>query len=73
MNTQISKTVTIFFYDDISLELKHRVGTFNYNPNGRVIIPTSFKHDKSIVAVCEGDVKVLNKVGERILPLEKAA
>lgn len=73
MNPQSSKTVTVIFYDNVSLELQHQVGNFSYNQNGRVIIPTAFKEGKSIIAVCEGDVNVLNKIGERILPLQSVA
>ncbi|WNC73185.1 TIGR02922 family protein [Thalassotalea psychrophila] len=73
MNQQSSKTVTVIFYDNNSLELQHQVGNFPYNQNGRVIIPTEFKKAKSIIAVCEGVVNVLNKIGERILPLENVA
>ena len=43
MNLQGSKTVTVIFYDNISLELQHEVGNFPYNQNGRVIIPAAFK------------------------------
>jgi uncharacterized protein (TIGR02922 family) len=43
------------------------VKTFPQNDEGRVIIPQSFKDEKSIIAVCDGEVEILNKVGDRIL------
>jgi len=60
------RTVTIIYYCDNSLELMHFVGRFAQNASGRVIIPNQFKEDKSIIAVCEGEVTILNKVGDRI-------
>lgn len=60
------KKVTIIYYGDDSLELQHSVESFPQVKTGRVIIPESYKQDKSIIAVCEGDVNILNKFGERI-------
>ena len=64
------RTVTIIYYTEGSLELKHDVKTFEENINGRVIIPNDFKVDKSIIAVCDGEIEILNKVGERIISVE---
>lgn len=60
------RIVTIIFYNDDSLELLHEVHSFHQNENGRVIIPLSFKRDKSIVAVCDGEISILNKIGDRV-------
>ncbi len=60
------RTVTIIYYCDNSLELKHHVGAFPQNKCGRVIISSEFKVEKSIVAVCDGEITILNKVGDRI-------
>jgi uncharacterized protein (TIGR02922 family) len=60
------RLVTIIFYSDISLELMHEVHTFPKNKSGRVVIPQSFKVDKSIIAVCDGEVNILNKIGDRM-------
>jgi uncharacterized protein (TIGR02922 family) len=64
-NTNI-RTVTIIYYNEDSLELMHFIGQFAENASGRVIIPEKFKEDKSIVAVCDGEITILNKVGDRI-------
>jgi len=63
---QEMRLVTIIFYSDISLELMHEVHTFPKHKSGRVIIPDSFKVDKSIIAVCDGEITILNKVGDRV-------
>jgi uncharacterized protein (TIGR02922 family) len=60
------KEVTIIYYSEQSLELKHSVEFFLQLNNGRVVIPESYKENKSIIAVCEGRVNILNKFGERI-------
>ena len=60
------RTVTIIYYNDLSLELMHDVERFPQNENGRVIISKEFKQDKSIVAVCDGEITILNKVGDRV-------
>jgi len=61
------RKVTIIYYQDDGLELHHKVKTFPQNEEGRVIIPQAFKDEKSIIAVCDGEVEILNKVGDRIL------
>lgn len=65
--TRLKRKVTIIYYQNDGLELYHKVLTFEQNDEGRVIIPQSFKDDKSIIAVCDGEVEILNKVGDRIL------
>ncbi len=60
------KEVTIIYYSEQSLELKHSVESFSQLNNGRVVIPESYKENKSIIAVCEGRVNILNRFGERI-------
>ena len=67
------KCVTVIFYDNESLTLQNIVQSFPFNQSGRVIIPASFKVDKSIVAVCDGAIKVLNTIGDRILPTQATA
>lgn len=61
------RKVTIIYYQNDGLELHHKVLTLEQNDEGRVIIPQGFKDDKSIIAVCDGEVEILNKVGDRIL------
>lgn len=64
------RTVTIIFYTDVSLELHHETHSFVENKNGRIIIPQPYKEGKSIIAVCDGEIQILNKVGDRILLIE---
>lgn len=73
MPTNLKRTVTIIYYQENALELLHEVHVFNQNEHGRVVIPSSFKVDKSIIAVCEGKIDILNKIGDRILSVGKTA
>ncbi|MFT6900871.1 MAG: hypothetical protein ACJAXS_001051 [Colwellia sp.] len=65
INTKL-RTVTIIYYCDNSLELMHFIGQFPQNASGRVIISEKFKEEKSIIAVCDGEITILNKMGDRI-------
>lgn len=65
-------TVTIIYYQDDSVELKHEVQSYPCNENGRVIIPKEFKLGKSIIAVCAGEILILNKFGDRIMSVDIA-
>ncbi len=71
--TVLQRRVTIIYYCDDGLELHHKVKTFDQNDVGRVIIPQAFKEGKSIIAVCEGEIEILNKVGDRILSVNYVA
>ncbi len=72
MNTE-KREVTVIYYHEASLELHHQVITFPENNQGRVIISDEFRRGKSIVAVCDGEVDILNKVGDRILSIDFVA
>jgi uncharacterized protein (TIGR02922 family) len=63
-------TYTIIFYNEDCLELKHEVKIYPKNEAGRVIIPLEFKEDKSIVAVCLGEITIINKIGDRIMSVD---
>ncbi|QOL24788.1 TIGR02922 family protein [Thalassotalea sp. LPB0316] len=60
--------VTVIYYEEASLVIKHDIKTFKVSPNGRIVLPECYKEGKSVIAVCEGKINVLNKVGDRILP-----
>ncbi|WP_019026052.1 TIGR02922 family protein [Colwellia piezophila] len=73
MKEQDLSQVTIIYYHEQSLELLHLVGYFPKKQNGRVILSDTFKKGKSIIAVCEGEINIMNKIGDRILPMSKIA
>ncbi|QBG34761.1 TIGR02922 family protein [Litorilituus sediminis] len=63
-------TVTIIYYNENCIELQHEVKTYPKSESGRVIIPQDFKDGKSIVAVCLGEIVILNKVGDRVIAVD---
>lgn len=65
-----SELVTVIYYCEKSVELFRHVGRFCFKENGRIEFPLEFKQGKSIVAVCRGDIDIMNKVGDRILPTD---
>lgn len=67
------RKVTVIYYHVDSLELQHKAETFPENESGRVVISDSFKEGKSIIAVCDGEIEILNKVGDRILSVDYVA
>ena len=67
------KPVTIIYYTSNSLELKFESMQLEQSKDGRVIVPTSFKADKSIVTIIEGKAKVLNSMGDRITAISQVA
>ncbi|WP_114326092.1 TIGR02922 family protein [Candidatus Colwellia aromaticivorans] len=65
--------VTIIYYQEESLELLHEVKLIPSNEQGRVVIAEGFKEGKSIIAVCVGEIQILDKIGDRILPIVNVA
>lgn len=72
MTEKQHRQVTIIYYCDVSLELLHETHIFAQNEQGRVILPAEFKEGKSIIAVCDGEIKILNKLGDRITMVKEA-
>ncbi len=62
-----TKTVTVLFYDaPVGLLMRSEVlKDLPVGNAGRIKLPDCFREHKSIVAVMEGDCKVLNALGDR--------
>lgn len=73
MSDDNEKKVTVIYYCDYSLELLHQVKSFPVSESGRIILSDEFKQGKSIVAVCDGEIDILNKTGDRTLPFDPDA
>jgi len=70
MPDNVLTTVTIIYYNEDCLELNHSVKEYPKNESGRVVIPQEFKEGKSIVAVCAGEITILNKIGDRVMGID---
>jgi uncharacterized protein (TIGR02922 family) len=66
MSQSSLNTITVIYFQNDSLELQHQTLTTEYDQKGRAILSASFKQNKSIVAVCKGNVELLNKIGDRV-------
>ncbi len=64
---------TLIFFEDDALDLRHETHNFNRSESGRLIIPPELKKGRSIIAVCDGEVDILNSIGDRITPFEGVA
>ncbi|ALO33969.1 hypothetical protein CMT41_03930 [Colwellia sp. MT41] len=61
------RKVTVIYCCDDDLAMYRKTQTFNLNAYGDMIIPQEFKRGKTIVAVCDGDVNVINSVGDKLV------
>lgn len=61
-------TITVLYYDaPVGLTMHNAVlSGLEVSESGRVMIPESFRKGKSIIAVLEGECKILNSLGERV-------
>lgn len=64
------EVITIIYYCDSSLELKHQTCALIKTDSDRIVIPSQLKQNKSIIAVCRGEIDIINKVGDRIIGVE---
>ncbi|MEW6996403.1 TIGR02922 family protein [Colwelliaceae bacterium BS250] len=67
MNITCVQKATVIYYNNNSLELMQDSLSVNQGKDGRIILPGAFKQGKSIIAVFEGECKMLNKLGDRII------
>lgn len=63
--------VTVLYYTESDLRLRDDILTLNVSGSGRVVIPAEYKAGKQIVVVLDGECRVLNRLGERVLPLSE--
>ena len=61
-------TVTVLFYEaPVGLTMENVVlKGLEISETGRVILPKYFREGKSIIAVLDGECKILNALGERV-------
>ncbi|MFY0656139.1 MAG: TIGR02922 family protein [Neptunomonas phycophila] len=58
--------VTILFYTESSLAIQSEFLELPVTENGRVNIPDENKEGRTIVAVCRGEVEIMNRLGDRL-------
>lgn len=65
--SEAKRKVTVIYCCDDDLSLYRKTRSFNLNAYGDMIIPQDFKRGKTIVAVCEGEIDVINSIGDRLI------
>lgn len=61
------RTVTVIYCCDHDLALYNQTQSFCLNEYGDMIIPRDFRRGKTIVAVCEGEIDIINSVGDKLV------
>ena len=64
---EAKRKVTVIYCCDDDLALYRKTQSFNLNAYGDMIIPLDFKRGKTIVAVCDGEIDVINSVGDKLV------
>jgi len=64
---EAKRKVTVIYCCDNDLALYRKTQSFKLNDYGDMIIPQNFKRGKTIVAVCEGEIDVINSIGDKLV------
>lgn len=70
--TNPTLNVTLLYFRDDDLRLQSETLDLPVGEGGRAVIPAEFRRGKQIIGVLEGECKILNRVGDRILPASSA-
>ncbi|MCM2678408.1 DUF2375 family protein [Echinimonas agarilytica] len=65
--------VTVLYFTDSDLRLRDESLELEVGNGGRAIIPRGYKDGKQIVAVLAGECHLLNRIGDRVLPISSAS
>lgn len=60
------ETVTILYYTCDHIALQSETLELPVTSTGRINIPDEHKEDRTIVAVCRGEVDIINRLGDRL-------
>ncbi len=61
--------VTLLYFTEDDLRLRDETLALEVGRGGRAIIPPEYKAGKQIIAVLAGECHLLNRIGDRVLPL----
>jgi len=64
---EATRKVTVIYCCDEKLAMYRKIQSFNLNAYGDMIIPQDFKRGKTIVAVCDGEIDIINSVGDKLV------
>lgn len=65
--SEVKKKVTVIYCCDEELTMYRKIQNFKINAYGDMIIPQDFQKGKTIVALCEGEIDILNSDGDKLV------
>ncbi|WP_133405952.1 TIGR02922 family protein [Parashewanella tropica] len=67
-----TKTVTVLYFEAPAGAVLYSsvLHELPYSENSRIVLPNTFRKGKNIIAVMEGNCRLLNGMGERISVVE---
>ena len=65
--SEANRKITVIYCCDNKLELYRETMDVNDNSYGDMVIPKDFRAGKTIVAVCEGEINILNSVDNKLV------
>ncbi len=64
---EAKRKVTVIYCCDDDLAIYRKTQNFHLNAYGDMIIPQEFKRGKTIVAVCDGEIDIINSIGDKLV------
>jgi uncharacterized protein (TIGR02922 family) len=64
---EANRKITVIYCCDDELELYRETMDVNNNAYGDMVIPKDFRSGKTIVAVCEGEINILNSIDNKLV------
>lgn len=64
---EAKRKVTVIYCCDDDLAIYRKTQHFHLNSYGDMIIPQDFKRGKTIVALCEGEIDIINSIGDKLV------
>jgi uncharacterized protein (TIGR02922 family) len=65
--SETNRKVTVIYCSDYDLSLYRKTKIFKLDAYGELIIPSQFKIGKTIVAMCDGEVDIINTIGDKLI------
>ena len=65
--SEANRKITVIYCCDNELELFKETMDINDNSYDGIVIPKDFRSGKTIVAVCEGEINILNSIDNKLV------
>ena len=65
--SEARRKITVIYCCDTALEIFRETMDVNNDAYGDMVIPKDFRSGKTIVAVCEGEINILNSINNKLV------